>query len=91
MEAGARRRSREASITNNSSSAGDSTLNKMIPERNASAISSRVLPTPEKTTRFVGLLPASTARARLPDTMSNPLPNRASNRSKLKFELAFTA
>src|ERR1700682_3866212 len=91
---------RAASSCNARSSASDSTLNSRMPERllrllpgycNASRISSRVLPTPEKTMRS----PRTPIRRRCsnspPDTISKALPRFARCLRMERLPLAFIA
>ncbi|HQY89528.1 MAG TPA: hypothetical protein PK402_12820 [Tepidisphaeraceae bacterium] len=74
-----------------SSSGSDSTLKQRISASSASAISSRVLPTPEKTILSPGT-PAASARRNSPrETMSMPAPSFAKVRSTAWLEFAFIA
>jgi hypothetical protein len=68
-----------------------STLKHLTPASNASAISMRVLPTPEKTT-LAGSPPAAITRANSPpETMSKPKPMSAKVLITARLELAFIA
>ncbi len=62
-----------------------------MPARSAASISSRVLPTPEKTI-LCGSIPAASARASSPpETMSIPAPRRPRVASTAWLEFAFIA
>ena len=74
-----------------SSSGSDSTLKQRMPSSIPSAISARVLPTPEKMILSAGT-PAARARRSSPsETTSMPAPSRASVVSTAWLELAFIA
>ena len=74
-----------------SSSGSDSTLKQRMPAKRPSAISSRVLPTPEKMI-FCGGVPAASARRNSPsETTSMPAPRLTSVFSTAWLELAFIA
>ena len=82
---------RRATMEIRASSGALSTLRTRTPASSANAISSSVLPTPEKTT-LRGSPPArSTRKSSPPETMSKPEPSRAKRLSTARFELAFTA
>ncbi len=73
------------------SSGSLSTLKHRMPASSACAISSRVLPTPEKTMRSPGMPAASARFSSPPETMSAPAPMRASVAMTAWLELAFSA
>ena len=88
---GATRPSPAATSLSASSSGSLSTLNCRTPPSSASRISSRVLPTPEKTIRSPGT-PAARARRYSPSlTTSIPAPSEPISASTARLELAFTA
>ena len=81
----------EATSESASSSGSDSTLKQRMSSSSASAISARVLPTPEKMILFAGT-PAARARRSSPsETTSIPAPRRARVVSTAWLELAFIA
>ena len=82
---------RPATSAIRSNSGRDSTLIIKIRAFSAAAISSSVLPTPEKTI-LPGLAPALRQRLNSPtDTMSKPEPSEANNLRMLRFDSAFIA
>ncbi len=90
-EIGATLPARPATAFSTSSSAADSTLKHRMPAANAASISAALLPTPENTV-FAGSPPAAITRSSSPpDTMSKPLPCRASRFSTARLEFAFIA
>ena len=90
-DTGAVRPVRTATADSRSSSDADSTLKHRMPASSAASISASVLPTPENTT-FAGSPPAARTRASSPpETMSKPLPSRASRSSTARLEFAFIA
>jgi hypothetical protein len=71
--------------------AGDSTLKQWMPASSAARISSRALPTPEKT--ILSALPpaASTRASSPPETMSKPAPRSAKSLRMARLEFALIA
>ncbi len=91
IETGARRPFAAATSLRRASSGSDSTLKQRIPASSPAAISRAVLPTPEKTIRFVGTFAASARRSSPSETTSMPAPSRASVAITAWFELALSA